>query len=517
MKKNFSVNIGGRIFNIDEDAYERLNLYLNNLRNFFANEEGREEIISDIESRIAELLEARKTSESGIITLEHIIEVISSMGEPDQLSGEDKSTTHNQEFAKPSGKLFRDSHHHLLGGVASGIAAYFGINTVLMRLIFVALTFFYGIGAFIYVILWIILPAARTTSERLEMQRRMINIDTLRDEITSTGAGLKNTGNTVLNSTGKLLRFITEILTHIFRLVLKVIRIAGGAALLLLAPALLIGLSTAFLIHEPFHTGYYHLDNTNFMSFVDWALPGPSTQWLAYISAMLILVGLTGLLIYLGLRLMFKWPPFRWTIFGLFGLLLIAGLISGGGTVYQYSRSVSAKASKTELKMMALKSPSLHLIFTGDNPDYFWKPINGQDISKTIQDVLGEVSISVRPASGDSLTFALLREASSYSEDRASEYLDKLSYSYQYQDTLLMLDPYFRFPKSEGLHNQHVELILGIPLNKSIRIDEDMAWKINFRDFVDERGQSGEYIMTAAGLKFKEVPPAISDTTEKKN
>ena len=86
MKKNFSVNIGGRIFNIDDDAYECLNNYLARLRNFFASDQGYQEIIADIEMRIAELLDQQKENGQLIITVKHIEDVIANMGEPDQLS-----------------------------------------------------------------------------------------------------------------------------------------------------------------------------------------------------------------------------------------------------------------------------------------------------------------------------------------------------------------------------------------------------------------------------------------------
>ena len=187
MKKNLSVNICGQIFNIDDDAYERLNIYLAGLRQFFLKDAGHEEIMADIEMRIAELLEQKKGQNSPIITLQHIEEVIAGMGEPEQLSDEGPSAAADAARIKTSGKLFRDPDHRQIGGVAAGIAAWFGIDPLWIRLFFVAIVLFYGIGAILYFILWIILPVARTTSERLEMQRQIINIGTLRNEVKSAG------------------------------------------------------------------------------------------------------------------------------------------------------------------------------------------------------------------------------------------------------------------------------------------------------------------------------------------
>ncbi|MCO5265102.1 MAG: PspC domain-containing protein [Lentimicrobium sp.] len=134
MKKNFSVNIGKRLFNIDEDAYESLNSYLGRLRSYFLADESHEEILADIEMRIAELLEQKVTQRGqGIVVYEFVQEVINEMGEPGQLSGNGEEPVQSSA-AKPTGKLFRDPVNHKVGGVASGISAFFGINPLWIRL-----------------------------------------------------------------------------------------------------------------------------------------------------------------------------------------------------------------------------------------------------------------------------------------------------------------------------------------------------------------------------------------------
>jgi phage shock protein PspC (stress-responsive transcriptional regulator) len=502
MKKNFSVNIGGRVFNIDDDAYERLNGYLTSLRTFFAADQGREEIIADIESRIAELLEMKKTQGFSIITIGHINEVISGMGEPDQLGGMDTDEQKSEPRYKTSGKLFRDPDNRQIGGVAAGIAAWFGINPIWMRILFVAFTFIYGIGAIFYAILWLILPQARTTSERLEMQREIINIGTLRKEITSAGSGLKNTGNSVLHSFGKLLRFFTEVITHVFRLFIKVLRIVSGAMLIFLVLAMFTGLGLAYIIRETMHPGIFHLDYITQTSLLEWLIPGAAVRWLAYIAIIAFVLGIAGMFIYLGLRLIFKWPPLRWQILAVFGLLILAGLVVGGGAIFQYSQSVSETASESKAQTFVQKSDKLHLVVAPDDPNLYWKPLSGTDISKHNQEVLGNINLSIRPAPGDSMIVTIIRGASSYRENTAAEYLRNIEYAFVYQDTLLTLNPYFSIPKSDGMHQQSLELILGIPVKTAVKLDEHMAWKVNFRDFVEESNTGGEYIMTSSGLKL---------------
>lgn len=500
MKKNFSVNIGGRVFNIDEDAYERFNNYLSRLKAYFATEQGCDEILADIESRIAELLEQKRPSASGIITLDLINEVIAGMGEPDQFANQETADIPPSQGTRVSGKLFRDPDNRLIGGVAAGIAAYFKIDPTWIRILFAISTFTYAIGVIVYIILWLILPEARTTSERLEMQRRMINIDTLREEINSAGTGLRKTGNSLLHSIGSILRFFTEIITHVFRLLLQVIRLAGGATLILLVLTMFVGLSLAYLIREPFHTGMYHLDNISLGQVFAWIMPGPSVLWLAYLASILVVIGIAGLFIYLGLRMLFKWPPMRWQIMGVFGVLILAGLITGGGAVYQYSRSTNETATKSQLQVFPYQQKLIRLELTPDNPDLFWKPLEGGDPAVRSKMALGDIQFSIRPAK-DSLFITQIRQAASFQESIASDYLENLEYEFTLKDTLLSLNPYFSFPKADGMHHQSMEMIIGIPVNTLVRLNEDINWRCNHRDFLYRNDEGGDYIMTGSGLK----------------
>jgi phage shock protein PspC (stress-responsive transcriptional regulator) len=513
MKKNFSVNIGGRVFNIDDDAYERLNAYLSSLRKYFAADAGCEEIMTDIEGRIAELLDQKKPSGLTVINIDLINEVIAGMGEPDQLSSDETGTNHNSNHVKAPGKLYRDTDNRMVGGVAAGIAAYFNIDPTWIRLLFVASIFLYMTGAIVYLVLWFILPEAKTTAEKLEMQRRLINVGTLRDEIASAGAGLKKTGNSMLGAIGTFLRFLTEVLTYIVKLFIKVIRMASGVVLLSLVIFMFVGYILAYLLRNDFETGIYHLNTTTLTDMLNWYLPGPSVSWLAYLAITFLTIGLAGLFIYLGLRLLLKWPPLRWQILGAFGLLVIAGMIFGGGAIYQYSRSTLGRASSSEISTHMQKSKMLHITLAPGNPDQYWKPMQNPGDTKSVQLALGKIQIDVRPVPGDSLFVTGVRESLAYQDFVASEYLKNMKYNYNFQDTLLILEPYFTFPKQDGMHHQSLEIIVGVPLNTLVKLDENVAWKMNYRDFIDESAREGEYIMTTSGLRLLNPPNQATDTT----
>ncbi|MDE6753622.1 MAG: PspC domain-containing protein [Muribaculaceae bacterium] len=208
MKKTFSINVAGFPFTIDEDAYILLNDYLQAIEHAFSKEEDATEIINDIEGRVAELLAERTAEGSPIITVNDVEEVISRIGKPEEMVEADEEIviTENVRTGGPTPppyipplppvkkKLFRDPQNAMLGGVCSGLAWYMNIDPTVVRLATVLLTILSASTVGIaYIILWIVVPEARTPLERLQMmgeQPTMANIAK-----TVTGTFREETGN----------------------------------------------------------------------------------------------------------------------------------------------------------------------------------------------------------------------------------------------------------------------------------------------------------------------------------
>ena len=514
MKKNFSVNIGGRIFNIDEDAYECLNNYLARLRNFFASDQGCQEIIADIEMRIAELLDQRIENGQPIITLKHIEEVIASMGEPDQLSDSDTEKPKNAPGIKTRGKLYRDPDNRQIGGVAAGIAAWFGIDPVWVRLFFAAFTLFYAVGIIVYVVLWLILPVAQTTSEKLEMQRQSININTLRNELASAGTGIQKTGSSILQTTGTFIRFVTEVVARVFTFLFRLLGRLAGLVMLLGVIAMFIGISAASLVREQIDMGGYQLDTTTLVNGLQWLVPGPDVRWLAYIAILLFLVSITGLLIYTGLRLLLKWPPLRWQVVIVFVLLLVAGILTGVGAIFQFSKSSEKMASITYRQSLVMKAKYVHIASGPNDYHQYFMPLAGDTIPGNKSYALGEIGLSIRPVPADSIFITRIQSASAWQESQAEGYSKQISYRCTLQDTLLTLNPYFMFPSGDGMRYQKLDIIVGIPVNSEVVIDRHLLWRINGNDFIDNEREEGKYTMTTSGLKLQRPIVAESDSLQ---
>lgn len=224
MKKNITINLFGRLYSIDEDAYELLKKYTESIHHTFDRQEGGEEIANDIEARIAELFDELKAGGVDAITIEHVQDIIARIGNPEQMS-DDASQGNDSQQDEPFGKnaseggfgmnqtawesysenlkkkkLFRDPANKVLAGVLSGLASYFGGDPTFWRLGFILLVF--GSGSFFswnyfgwrfsfgwaiiaYIVLAVIVPEAKTPEDRLKMKGKKVNPQNLGDEISA--------------------------------------------------------------------------------------------------------------------------------------------------------------------------------------------------------------------------------------------------------------------------------------------------------------------------------------------
>ena len=183
MKTTVNISLRGYIFHLEEDAYERIKHYLDDLKSALSNEENFKEIIDNIEERIAELFRRRLSQHKQVVNLRDVEEIIAILGTPEKISGEEKEKDKNKTNASAAGtrKLYRDPVARVLGGVCSGLSIYTDVPLWLMRAIFVVFAFVGGFSVLVYVILWIVVPEARTASQKIEMEGRPVNIENIKD------------------------------------------------------------------------------------------------------------------------------------------------------------------------------------------------------------------------------------------------------------------------------------------------------------------------------------------------
>lgn len=232
MEKTISITIGRAIFMIEEDAYDRLDKYLSSLKKYFSSLADSQEIVADIESRIAEkFLEKIKEGKRQAVNLSDVEEVASSMGEASDMSKEEDgvekedSKKENSDIPK---RFFRNSDDVVIAGVASGLAAYFGIDPLVIRLIFILLTVFGGgSGILIYIILWVITPEAKTASEKLEMRGKSVTIEKIEKSIKEALDKGKISKNQIRRLADRFIEVLRKIISLFGDILSKIFPIIG--------------------------------------------------------------------------------------------------------------------------------------------------------------------------------------------------------------------------------------------------------------------------------------------------
>lgn len=204
MNKTVNINLGGLFFYIDEDAYQKMSRYLEAIKRSLNNSSSQDEIIKDIEMRIAELISAKHKADKQVISMKDLDEVIAVMGQPEdyRLDNEDeaeKKSAKSNYNTNTNGrkKLYRDRDGGMIGGVLAGLGHYFGVEKMWLRLALLLLIIFYGTGLLLYIILWIVVPEAITTSEKLEMRGEPINLSNIEKQVRE---GFDNVSDKIKNA-----------------------------------------------------------------------------------------------------------------------------------------------------------------------------------------------------------------------------------------------------------------------------------------------------------------------------
>lgn len=261
MNKTISVNLGGALFNVEEDAFEVLKKYLDSIKTYFAKLDDQGEVVEDIEARIADQLAERKSKEhKNVVTLFDIEELIKTMGTIEDITDEEKIPNNTSAREK---RLYRNEDGAIIAGVCSGMAAYLGTDPVWLRLIFAAGIFFGGSTVLIYIILWIAMPAAKTPTEKMEMYGKKITLsgvqETLKTATHTVGGKAKN----IFEQMGQFIRAILQRIFYVFGKIIqkfgRAISTLSGICITLSGIALIItAIIAASLVTFPW--GNYYLE-----------------------------------------------------------------------------------------------------------------------------------------------------------------------------------------------------------------------------------------------------------------
>ncbi len=535
MKKTLTINISGIIFHIDEDAYDKLNSYLSKLKRHFSNTQGKDEIITDIEGRIAELLQERTGDSKQVINIDDINEVIGLMGEPGEFENDEeevKEAAPGYEY-RGAKRLFRDPDQKMVGGVAAGMGAYFNLDPVWFRLAFVLFTLVGGSGVLLYFILWIVLPEARTTAEKLEMRGERVNINniekSIREEVSNLGDQLNDLSNKAKKTFEKknthgenVFEQILGIFLSILKVFVRVIIIIVGIVLLITGISLII----AFLVALFGIGGPIIFDNNEALmlpvaSFFE-LLP-VSTGGAAILKVGLILFfGIPLLmLMYNGFRMLFNVDRIRFV--GITALnLWIVGLIIT--LIFAFKVGKEYRHDAILSKQIEIVQPASDTLFITINPEYIDELLyNSYDYIRadnlhlvaTEEGVFyGQIELDINKSKSSEYSITSFTYSRGPSIRQAKEYADYISWYYTQTDSLLVLDPFYSMPDKDQWRGQHIRLELDIPTGKYVHFDESTMDILNWGRYNPHKLAGNTWIMTERGLKSPEDAVLINPTSD---
>ena len=484
MKKAIKINLGGLIFHIDEDAYDCLKNYLSILSQHFGNGSESKEIIDDVESRMAELFQEKISNSKQVINLEDVENVIAVLGKPsdfdtDQTTNpepkvENKTYT-NQKTKK---RFYRDTDNSVLGGVGSGMGAYFNTDPVIFRILFVALTFAGFAAVPIYIILWIALPAAKTAAQKLEMRGEDVNVSnigkTVQDEYSQDKGDDKNR-----NRAHDFFEEVLQAIKSVFKVFLKIFGVIFGVLLTVIGIIIIVALIIASTHHDcSYVNSNIHIFNFPFLM-NQFITPG-TTSLLLFLLGIIVLIPIIGVL-YLGLKLIFGFrlsdryfwlsAIAAWIIAVVFFVVFAANGLKGFSEESSHRSTVKLQpfvSNTLYLKADEQKFDNVdksQLLKVEDNQEYF--------ISNE-KKILGTPKIRIVRASDNETSVEIEKSANGSSSEEANSNIRKIEYSTLQKDSLLSIDPYFEIGLNSKWRAQSVELIIKVPEGKSIYIDRNL-------------------------------------------
>ena len=491
MKKTLTINISGVVFHIDEDAFDKLKKYLNNLNVHFKNEEGGSEIINDIESRIAELFMERLTNEQGVINIALVDEVVGIMGIPEDFSDVDDEQDKQEEpqdnkskagYAHGAGrKLYRDPESRVLGGVCSGLAHYLRIDKVLMRIIFLVLivatsgTFF-----LVYLVFWIAVPKARTTAQRLEMRGEPINVQNIGKSVKEEFGEMKENFNKYKDSkeykrareygrkAGNTAKDVGQgsvnILGKLFGVILLVI---GFLSLISL-------IASAFMATRIIGV----IPGLQDGLFFNHIFSGSLATTLVF--AILIIVGIPILLlIYAGTKLLFNYVTnSRSVVFSALGVWII-GIIIALSTGFGAVDVFSADASTSDRDVLNTTADTIYVKLNKDKYDKYgdarFEVNNFKVVVVDDEEVLiARPEFTIYPSDNNEIELKIKKYSKGNNYHNAKNNTEDITYHYHFEGSTIYFDPYFEIDEKGKWRNQEVTATLRIPEGKVVFIDQSM-------------------------------------------
>ncbi|WP_431122025.1 PspC domain-containing protein [Flagellimonas flava] len=534
MNKTVNINLANTLFHIDDEAYNKLRRYLESIKRSFSGTAGSDEIIADIEARVAELFLEKMENERQVITQKEVDEVINIMGQPedymvDEDIFEDEPRKSHTQSTRRTKKLYRDIDQKYIGGVCSGLEHYLGIDALWVRLLFILLTIFSGFGLVAYILLWILVPEAATTSQKLDMSGEPINISNIERKVKEgfddvadkvKNVDYEKVGNKVKSSSKTFFDTIGDIIMFLFKIFGKFI----GILLIIIGASSLVGLFIAMFtvgmsnaVHIP-GVDFYEIVNTT-----------GAPVWLMSILIFFAIGIPFFFLLYLGLKILVNNLKSIGNVakFSLLGLWLISiGTIFALG-VRQAAEFANVGSVNIKDQMyvenpedtLVIKMRDSELEFNMDDVHFGRMRFTYDENDKRIL-ISDDVNFKIQKSKDDQVSINIRKDSHGSSTPAARERARQINYGYEVQENEIILDDYLTTATSNKARNQEVTSTIFIPEGKIIQFNESTRGHVgrgikNDRDYYRSNMIGHIWIMGEDGeLKCQDCPEEIESDEE---
>ena len=503
MNKTIIININGIVFHIEEDAYEVLRSYMTEVKRHFAYSPDSEEIVTDIENRLAEMFHERlDVDHKQVIVLADVQFVTGKMGNVNDFEiDEDEEDT----FSRSGRKLFRGTEDRILGGVCAGLGHFFRVEPRWIRLLAILFIFLGGIGLPVYIILWIIMPAAVSRADKMAMKGEPINLQNFKKNFDEEVEGLKGgfqrahtEAKPIIYQIGK---FIVVLATLFIKFMVAVVAFAGILAMILLFIGLIVFL------------GFW---NSNELNTFPFSVVNPAYKSVLSLSAFIIIFIPIAALVLFALRVLVKRIAISKTVYFTMLIIWIAGLVLGAfhgsriASEFNEEAEFSVTTPLTSSSVYYLKVNPVEFLTKEDSIRY---DIDQTNFNGTLRsrhrDSNEPRSVKIRIEKGDVAEPVLIQEFAA----RGSNFEEALvtargvKHGFIQKDSTLLFDPKTRVLRGELWRDQSVTLVFRIPVNTTVMIERSVYhYLTGYNMWECEPDDAGsDYVsrwkMTAEGLK----------------
>lgn len=503
MNKTITINLGGQIFHVEESVYTTLLEYLDSLKNYFKSDPDGNEIISDIEYRLAELFIEEQEDRTSAVSKEQVEAAIRTMGTVSDFQDATESEEHttllpstpitNESTSEANKKLLRDPDDRVLSGVSSGLGHYFGINALWVRIAFLLMFFMTGIGLIPYIILWIIMPKAVSSSDKLAMKGKPVNLNTLRENVKSE---IENNSGSAVDFVNQLLQYTGRALTAF----LKIMAILLGFVFLIAGIAAIVGL------------GYLALYEGGIPFRLD-SFFGLNRFWYIVMRiAIFIAIAIPVILFtVLFLRLLFNrnFLTDKRYVYTLGMVWLLSALIIVG----------AGMKLKSEFRNEGLTAESFDLQETSDTLTvklpggkiknaYHWsvRVDKSEGVFKMKNDSLfiADVALDVVSADIPEYRVDIIKSAKGKTVKDAEVLSYESNYYWEQIGNELIISDAFNIPSKSKWRNQSIRVVLNVPYGRVVKLDRSTRKIIddikNIQNIYDNEMAGKSWTSTEAGL-----------------